>query len=332
MTNRKRTKTLVNALCLCALLVLPAVAPAQAPLNEAEALALIKSATNPTLKLAAAEDFIARFPNSSARSNIAELITTEILTVRDGAVALALLERARAIFTAEPEREILKPAALHAHVSGEEFESAFVVASEILATDPENLQVLMQMNQAGNSERLRRELKLIDQALQYGLAAISIIEKGIKPAKISDERWAGHKADLWICYRNTASLYLKLKEPNTQEAKALSIKASALKPLEPINFVLLGMAFDFDYSKYVQGYDHMQEGPAKQEMRKKLDAMADGVIDAWARAIGLATGQPRYQNLITTFVPGLTKYYRIRNNDSAAGLQALINKYRVRLY
>lgn len=333
MLKRKNTKTLMGALCFCAFLVpILATAQVQRTPTEAEVLAIVKSATNPTLKLAAAEDFVARFPNSGARSSIAELITGEILTVRDGAVALALLERAHAIFTTEQEREILKPAALHAHVTNGKLDHAFAVAKEILATDPENLRVLMLMNQAGISEGLRRELKLIEQALQYGLTAISIIEKGIKPAKISDEAWSMHKAEVWFCYRNTSILYLALPTPNLEESKKLSRKATLLKPLEPFNFALLGMAFDREYDIQRQVYEKMPDGPAKQEARKKLDSTLDSIIDAWAKAIGLATGQPRYQDLITTFVPTLMKYYRLRNNDSAAGLQALINKYRVPLY
>jgi hypothetical protein len=37
--------------------------------TETDALTAIKLATNPTTKLAAAEDFIAKFPNSNARKS-----------------------------------------------------------------------------------------------------------------------------------------------------------------------------------------------------------------------------------------------------------------------
>ena len=332
MLNHKDTKTQRSVLCLCAFVVLAGAVSAQTPHapTEAEALAAVKLATNPTLKLAAAEDFIARFPNSGSRLSVAELIAAEILKVRNGAVALSLLERAHAIFTREQEREILKPVALEAHVSGEQFDSAFVLASEILAKDPTNLQVLIQMNQAGTNPGVKHNRKLADQALQYGLTAISIIEKDTKPATIRDERWAIHKADLWICYRNTAILYLAQPEPNTQEAKALSLKASALKPNEPFNFALQGIALDLEYTKQLGSYAKMADGASKQEARKKLDGLLDSMIDALARAVGLATGRPPYQDLIASLVPKLTKYYRERNNQSTAGLQELINRYRVR--
>jgi hypothetical protein len=330
MLDRKGIKRLTSALCLCALLALPSVVTAQTQSTETEALDAIKRATNPTLKLAAAEDFVARFPKSSARSNIAELIATEILKVRNGAVALTLLERAQAIFTTEQEREILKPVALEVQVSGGRFEFAFTLAGEMLARDPENLQVLIQMNQAGTNPKVKLDRKLADQALQYGLTAISIIEKGVKPAKISDERWAIHKADLWFCYRNTAILYLAQPEPNTQEAKAFSSKASLLKPLEPMNFAILGKALELEHAKQFEAYEKIAEGELKLEARKKLDLVLDALIDAWARAVGLATGRREYQELITSLVPDLTMHYRARNK-SIVGLQGLIDRYRVRL-
>lgn len=324
---------MMSVLCFCAFVVFPAITAAQISraLTEAEALDLIKRATNPTLKLAAAEDFVARFPNSGARPKIAELIANEILSVRDGTVAFALLERAQAIFTSEQERENLKPAALAANAGSQRFEVAFALASEMLAKDPENLQVLIHMNQAGTNMSVKYNRKLADQALQYGLTAIAIIEKNIKPANISDEWWAVHKADLWFCYRNTSILYLAMPSPNLEEAKALSTKATKLKPLEPFNFAVLGMVFDREYDLLSQVYEGMPEGASKQEARKKLDTTLDSIIDAWARAVGLATGRPQHQDLIKMLVPGLTQHYRTRK-DSTAGLQQLINKYRVPLY
>ena len=105
------------ALCLCVLAIGPIATFAQTA-NEAQALEAIKLATNPTTKLAAAEDFIAKFPKSSERVRIAELIAGEFLKIKDGNVALALLDRAKAVFTADQEREILKPVALEVYVIG----------------------------------------------------------------------------------------------------------------------------------------------------------------------------------------------------------------------
>jgi len=61
LVNRKLTGVLVSAFCV--FVVSNAAVSAQS-LTEADALAAIKSATNPTTKLTAAEDFIAKFPTA----------------------------------------------------------------------------------------------------------------------------------------------------------------------------------------------------------------------------------------------------------------------------
>lgn len=304
------------------------VTPAQVTkqLTEAESLAAIKLATNPTSKLAAAEDFIARFPKSDARVSIAELVAAELLKIKNGAVALVLIERAHAVFTSEREREVLKPVALEAYLIGGRFEDAFSLASELLAKDPENVNVLVRMTHAGVQDSVKANRKFAELALQYGLKAITIIESSNKPASVDDETWSIYKADLGHLYRNTAILYLALQ--NTQEAKARSLKAAQLMPFDPSHFAVFGMAANAEYTAQLDLFNAMPEGASKQEARRNLDALSDSIIDAFARAVGLATGRPRYQQLLQVLVPTLTNHYKNRNNQSTQGLQQLINRYR----
>ena len=216
--------------------------------TEAESLAAIKLATNPTTKLTAAEDFIARFPNSNARLSIAELVSTEILKVKDGAVTLALLERARAIFTGDHEREVFKPVALKAYATGNRPDDAFALASEMLAKNPDDLSVLVRMTQVGTEEARKRNRKHTEVALQYGLKAIALIEADTT-----------HKADLAQLYQQTAILYLAAG--NTDEAKSRLTKATTLAPQDPSNFALLGRVINADYVALVN---------VKQESAKEL--------------------------------------------------------------
>jgi hypothetical protein len=298
------------------------------PATEAEALAAIKLATNPTLKLTAVEDFIARFPNSRARLSIAQLIAAEILKIRDGAIALALLQRAQAIFTSEQEREVLKPTALEAYAIGRRFADVFALASELLAKDPDDLSVLVRINTVGIDQSVKVNRKYAEVSLQCGLKAIAIIESGNKPETLDDEAWAAHKADLHYIYRNTAILQLVFQ--HIEEAKALCLKASRLVPDEPSHFFVLGMAADLEYTSQLDAYKAMAEGESKRASQKKLDALLDSVIDAFARAVGLATGRPQYQDMMQVLVPNLTLYYKTRHNESTEGLRQLINKYRLK--
>jgi len=321
VTQPKPTVALIAALWFC----LFAAAPLFAQTNEAQALDAIKLATNPTSKLAAAEDFIAKFPKSTERLRIAELIADEILKIKDGAVALALLDRAKAIFTVDAEREALKTVALEAYALGNRTDDAFALATEMLAKNPDDLHVLVRMTRFGAEQTRKKNRQYADVSLQYGLKAIAIVEKGNKPPNLDDETWSAHKANLGQLYQQTAILYLAAQ--NTEEAKARLVRASQLSPRDPANFALLGRVINADYVVQMKSYEEMPEGKAKDDALKKLEPVLDSVIDAYARAAGLATGRAEYQTLLQQVILDLTTYYKFRYK-STKGLPQLINQYR----
>ena len=296
-------------------------------LTEAEALSAITVATNPSTKIAAAEVFVARFPNSPSRLKAAELVAAEILKVRNGSVAITLVERAQAIFTADEEREIFKPVALEAYATGNRPDDAFKLAAELLAKNPDNLDVLVQMTRAGAEEVKKRNRQHADGALQYALKAIALIESGKKPPKLTDEVWDGYKASLGQIYQDTAILYVA--KDDIAEAKVRLAKATTLRPNDPANFALLGRVLNADYLKQMADYEKLPEGKPKQERLRQLDLLLDPIIDSYAHAVGLALGRPEFQSLMQQVVPDLTNYYKYRNRDSTKGLQELINKYKL---
>ena len=293
--------------------------------NETQALNAIKLATNPTSKLAAAEDFIARFPKSEERLRIAEQIAGELLKIKDGNVALALLDRAKAVFTTEREVEVLKPVALEAYAIGNRVDDAFALAAEMLAKNPDDLHVLARMSRAGATEARNKNRKHADASLQYGLRAIEIIEKGNRPSNLDDETWTAYKAHLGQLYQETAIFYLAAQ--NAEEGKARLKRASELSPQDPSNFALLGRVINADYLAQMKTYEEMPEGKPKQDALKKLEVVLDSVIDSYARAAGLATGRAQYQQLLQQVILDLTSYYKYRYK-STKGLPELINRYR----
>ncbi len=314
---------------LCAIVLCSQVIYAQTnQLTEAEALTAISLATNPTTKLAAAEDFVNRFPKSNSRVKAAELVAAEILKVQNGAVAITLVERAQAIFTTDEEREILKPVALEAYATGNRPKDAFKLAAELLEKNPDDLYVLVQMTRAGAEEVRKRNREHAAVALQYGLKAIALVEGSTNRSRLSDDlSTAQPAADLGQLYQQTAILYLGTGD--TAQAKAQLTKATTARPDDPSNFALLGRVVHADYVKQMEAYEKMPDGKEKQETLKKLDALLDTIIDAYARAAGLAVGRQEYQSLMQQVIPDLTNYYKYRNNQSTKGLQQLINKYRV---
>ncbi len=321
--NRKLTTILVQALCV---FVVSNVAVSAQSITEADALNAVQLATNPTTKLTAAEDFIAKFPNSTARVSVAEVIAGEMLKIKNGTVALALLERAQAIFTSEQERLALKPAALEAYVLGNRADDAFAVAGEMLAKNPDDIRVLTRIVQMGTDEASKKNRKYVDVSLQYGLKAIALLEADTKPANVADEAWAMQRGKLDQLYQQTAILYLAAG--NAPEAKTRLTKASTLSPRNPSNYALLARVINADYVVQKEAYEAMKDGMSKQEAQKKLEGLLDSMIAAYARAVALATGRVEYQSLLQTVIPDLTMHYKTRHNQSVKGLQELINRYR----
>lgn len=327
---RLSVKVLCPLLCtlLCTIVLgVDLICAQTSQLTEEQALTAINLATNPSTKLAAAEEFVNRFPKSNSRRKAAELVAEEILKIKNGTVAIVLVERAQSIFTLDEEREILKPVALEAYATGNRPKDAFKLAEELLARNPDDIYVLVQMTQAGAEEVRKRNREHAAVALQYGLKAIALIEAGAKPAKVDDKSWAEHTANLGQLYQQTAILCLG--DGDTVEAKARLTKATTLRPDDPSNYALLGRVIQAEYVKETEAYESLPDGRLKQETRKKLDAVLDTIIDAYARAAGLAIGRAEYQPLMQQVIPDLTNYYKYRHNQSTKGLKELINKYRL---
>ena len=188
-------------------------------------------------------------------------------------VALTLLERANAIFTSEKEREVLKPAALEAYVIGNKPDEAFALAADMLAKNPDDIQVLTRMTQVGTEEASRKNRKYANISLQYGLKAIALLEGNTKPASVADEVWTMQRGKLDRLYQQTAILYLAVG--NAQEAKARLTKATTLSPRDPSNYALLARVINVDYLTQKNAYEAMQDVKSKQEAQQNFEALLD---------------------------------------------------------
>jgi len=299
----------------------PRISPA-----EMQALNAINSMTDPAAKLAAVADFMTKYPKSGARLQIAERVAEEIAKLKDATQAVALAEKAQTIFTTDPELGIIKTVTLDAYAGGNRVDDAFKMAAEMLAKNPEDIHVLVQMTLTGTEEVKQKNPKYAQQSLQYGLKAIELIEANKKPANLNDASWDIHKSALPQLYQQTAILYLVAG--NGGEAKARLIKSTSLAPTDPSSFALLGLLLNEEYIQLAGGYKAMPEGKPKEEMLRKLEGILDNVIDAYAHTVALATGRPGFEGMLKQVSDDLTSYYKYRHNQSTEGLQQLIDKYK----
>src|SRR5436190_23062360 len=120
------------AIC-CSLIFLGGCASASAqdkpkvtvPEAEQKATAAITGAADINAKMAAAEDFIKKYPRSAARPQVADYIVSQILGVESPDQKLALAQKYPSIFNDPNEADLIKPAVIDAYVKQKKFDDAF---------------------------------------------------------------------------------------------------------------------------------------------------------------------------------------------------------------
>jgi hypothetical protein len=182
------------------------------------------------------------------------------------------------------------------------------------------------MASAGTDAAKRQNTKYVTTSLQYGTKAIELIEANKKPANLDEATWTVQKAMLPRLYQDVGILSFINK--NLADAKTRFEKAAALTPDDPLNYAMIANIYDDEYQQSAQAYQKMAAGAQRDELMKKITQQLDQVIDAYARAIGVATGRAEYQPLMNQAIQNMTPYYKFRHNNSTDGMQALIDKYK----
>ena len=106
------------------------------------------------------------------------------------------------------------------------------------------------------------------------------------------------------------------------------MKASELAPADPFNFVMLAGIVNDEYQSSAKKYQGLPAGPAKDEELKKAQTLMDATIDAYAHAVAVSEGNASLQPVRQQYLADLEAYYKYRHNNSTAGMQDLINKYK----
>ncbi|MDQ3668579.1 MAG: hypothetical protein M3410_18805 [Acidobacteriota bacterium] len=293
---------------------------------ETKAAAAVSSAPDAAAKVAAAGEFLKKYPKSSLRLQIASYVAGQIAQVADAAQKLALVEGFRKVFKEDKELEAIQLVTLDAYLDLKRVDDAFAHAALILAKEPENVAVMSHLALAGTEEAKRQNVKHLPVSLQYGLKAIELIEANKKPADVDDARWESQKSMLPLLYLDTGILSLVSGKP--AEAKPRFEKAAALNPTEPTAHALLGNLLDDEYQQLAEAHRTLPQGTQKDETLKRATELMDKVIELYARSLGASAGKPEHKPLQDQLLQIITPYYKYRHNNSTDGLQQLIDKHK----
>src|SRR5262249_30397923 len=117
---------------------------------EKQALNAVNSAPDAPAKLAAATEFVHKFPKSTVRLRVAEVVANETRTTRTAPRAFPREKKAKIFCTADDEQlNVMKPLLVSTYNRGGRIDDSFKVAGDILAKRPDDINVLVQMTAAG---------------------------------------------------------------------------------------------------------------------------------------------------------------------------------------
>lgn len=294
---------------------------------ETKAAQAVESAADVNAKMAAAEEFLKKYPKSSLRKSVALYMADQILGVSDANQKLTLAQKFPTIFNDKAEADSNKPALIDAYIKLNRFDEAFAEGASHLAKNSDDIQILVSLAITGVEQAKNKNPKYVAASHQYGAKAIELFEAGKKPASMDAEDWTRQKTMLPQVYQEVAIVSLMERKP--AEAQGNLEKAAKLNPGDPYNHMLLGSIANDEYQTLAETYKNMPAGKAQAETLQKINVLLDQVIDHYAHGVALSEGKPLYQQFHDQLLQDLTSYYRYRHNNSSDGLQKLIDGYKV---
>jgi hypothetical protein len=213
-------------------------------------------------------------------------------------------------------------------IKNKKYPEAFALGKQILAKEPENLNVMMRLGYAGYQAAYAKNTAFNADAINYTKQAIAMIESGKSP-----QTWDPFtNKDEALAYLNYALGFLNL-ETNKDQALENLVRAAQNETIkkDPTTYTYLVYAYETGpYKKATDAYEAVSSKPDTPEFKAALESLntvTDKLIDAYARAVAYAT-DPKLQADKTKWMARLTELYKFRHNNEVAGLDQLIANVR----
>jgi hypothetical protein len=207
------------------------------------------------------------------------------------------------------------------------YAEGYAMGKEILATEPENLQVLVDLGANAYLLPPLKDAALTAAGLSYAQKAFQMLESGK-----TLENWEplGSK-DVAVAYLNYSIGTLTLERDPSTALKNLLKAAQFETPLKksPYTYAYIAGAYETGpYAKqseeYKVKYSGKDETPESKLALANINQLVDRMIDAYARAVALAGTNPDFSQVKTGWNESLTTWYKFRNNDKTEGLEQMV--------
>ncbi|HZT58616.1 MAG TPA: hypothetical protein VFA21_08330 [Pyrinomonadaceae bacterium] len=301
-------------------------ADAKVSSGERDMAQKIEKAQGPEAKLQAAAAFVKKYPTSTMRPKVAQYVAGEIANAQDTQLKISLAQAYLDIFNQPEEASLVNDALLNAYINAGQADEAFKMGAARLAKNPEDLDLLRALAIVASNETIKGNNAFAAQGMQYGAKAIELIEADKRPANVEEAKWASYKAEaLPNLYRATGIIAYKTNDTNAAIARLE--KAVALNLKDPGVYLVLSELTYNDYDRLTKEYNVASDAE-KPAALARAQAGLDKVIESYAAAVAMTEGNAQYQQAHDALMGDLTKYYKFRHNNSDAGLQQLIDKYK----
>lgn len=208
-----------------------------------------------------------------------------------------------------------------------DYPKAFEVGKTVLADEPDNLKVLIDLAYAGFASATAKNEAFTADAINYAKKAMELIEAGKAPDKW--EPYLG-KDDALAYLNNIIGQLTVQKSPGEALPSLIKVAQyeSKLKKL-PFTYATIAAAYEAgSYAKlseeYKAKFGGKDETPESKLALENINQVIDRMVDAYARAVALAGSDATQQAAKKEWMDSLSTWYKYRHNASDAGLNEMI--------
>ena len=209
----------------------------------------------------------------------------------------------------------------------QKYVEAFALCKEVLAAEPENLRILVDLGASGYLVAPLNNPGLSTDAVSFARKALQLVESG----KTLDDWEPLASKDVAIAYLNYTIGSLTLQNDPSAALKHLLKAAQFETPLKksPFTYAYIAGAYETGpYAKqsesYKQLYSGKDETPESKLALANINQIVDRMIDGYARAVALAGTDTKFTAQKTVWQESLTTWYKFRNADKTDGMNELV--------
>ena len=210
--------------------------------------------------------------------------------------------------------------------NNKDFAEAFKIGREVLASEPDNITVIVHLGANGYLVAPLKNDQLNTEAVQYANKALQMLDSGK-----TLETWTPLKnKDAAVAYLNYTVGSLTIEKDPSGALKYLIKSAQFDTPLKTSAFTYALIAGAYETGAYAKQsdeyklkYSGKEETPESKLALANINQLVDRMIDGYARAVALAGTDSKLATQKTAWTESLTQWYKFRNN-SETGMNELV--------